>query len=216
MNATVTAVSAKYETDRAVVRLVGTVSVESILALCDEVDLAVEYYQYPAVELQLASPGGDVTALDHYLARLKQWRSPPVVRIETLGLTEAASAAAIILSLGDIGARSAYTSTRLLYHDPRAMIPENTVATRASLGQLSAALADADRRMLDLIVEHIWTGLLVGMQPPVEMRLPDAQSAVAISKPDDLRSVLSSLNVRDQPISADAAKALYLIDTVIS
>ena len=61
---------AKYETHRAVVRLSGELNNDSIFALCDEIDLALDYYKYPAVEIQIDSPGGHVDSLDYYLTQI--------------------------------------------------------------------------------------------------------------------------------------------------
>lgn len=127
-----TATTIRYEHDRAVARLVGEVGVESILSLCDRIDLALEYYQYADIVIQLASPGGAVTALEHFLTRLTQWRATPGVHIETVALTHAASAAALILSLGDIGCRSAYASSELLYHSSRMTTGGGTARTSRS------------------------------------------------------------------------------------
>ena len=221
MAETLAAPAVKYEHDRAVVRLVGPVTVETILALCDEVDLATEYYQYPVVELQLASPGGDVAALDHFLSRLAQWRTTPAVIVETLALTQAASAAAIMLSLGDIGRRGAYASAQLVYHDSRTMLPDKTVATRAVLDQCSKSLADTDSRMLDILVSHVWEGCLAKRRDTVELSFPDDPQlefahGVALRTQDDLRKVYSELNARDRIITPVTAKALFLVDTILS
>lgn len=128
---------AKYEPHRAVVRLAGEVNNDSIFALCDEIDLALDYYKYPLVEIQIDSPGGPVDSLDYYLTRLKSWRADGL-RVSTLAMTRAASAAAVILALGDGGLRRAYPSARLQFR--HAALPGS--AESMSMAALLPALAD--------------------------------------------------------------------------
>ena len=94
-----------YAADAVRLRFKGTVDMDSVLALCDEIDLAISYYQYPQVVVELESPGGDLRALDHYTSRLTGWRQKYDLRVATLGLGNVASAAAVMLSLGDVGSR---------------------------------------------------------------------------------------------------------------
>ena len=153
---------AKYETHRAVVRLAGELSNGSIFALCDEIDLALDYYKYPLVEIQIDSPGGPVDSLDYYLTRLKSWRADGL-RVSTLAMTRAAGAAAVILALGDRGLRRAYPSARLQFRHAAAPgvgesllrsvgVPmDGTLAVLADLQEADRLLMPAEALALGLI-----------------------------------------------------------------
>lgn len=211
----------RYEHDRALIRLVGPVTVSSVIRLCDQVDMALTYYQYPRVELQFASPGGDAAALNYFLSRLAEWRLPPAAEIRTLALTEASSAAAIMLSLGDIGHRTAYSSSRLVYHHARAMLAEATPVTRSTMEEWGKSLGAADNRMLDTMVSHIWDNKVASLGESAD--IPSSQSldelgfrdGVKLSSVADLRRLYNELNERDIPITPEVAKQVYLIDKII-
>lgn len=215
-----TVASFRYERTRAVVRLVEPVTPHSIIALCDEVDAAIEYYQYDHVEIQLDSPGGHVNALEYYLSRLSEWRATPGVTIATLALTSVASAAAVILSLGDVGHRRAYASSQLLYHDARLVLPERSAMTRADMTELQASLAETDERIVRSLAAHAWGGVVPGeggarrMTPVLEGRV-GAGARGELRSEEDLRQEYARLFALDLPLRAESALALHLIDEVL-
>lgn len=100
-----------------VVTLLGNVDEESIFLLCRNIDEALRYYFYQSIEIQLNSVGGDEAALEHYLDRLSSWRLEYGAKIATLGMIHVSSAAAVILSMGDAGARRVYNTTQLQYRE---------------------------------------------------------------------------------------------------
>ena len=236
-------ITTRYETELAVVRLVGPVTVPSILQLCDEIDLAIGYYQYTRLDIELDSPGGDVAALEYLITRWRAWRARPAVRIGTLALTSAASAAAMILSLGDIGLRRAYPSTRLLYHDAR-LSTNAGMQTRAELAARQAMLNEIDTRLLDRLTAHVWHGIeshdVQAPQCALEAVLsyvdaPRARVSTSSARADgrdassnsafssalvtneiELRALYTQLNALDQFIPPAAARQLALIDTIVA
>ena len=97
-------------------------------------------YCYGRVELELNSLGGALSALNRCIAALEEARAGGM-RVDTLVRSRAASAAALLASLGD--RRVAAPSARLLYHNVRAAGGgEVTAPLAASLG---ASLAGSDR-----------------------------------------------------------------------
>ncbi len=153
-------VSVRYDRDKLRVRLHGSIDNNSIFALCDEINLAVDYYHYQDVEIEIDSFGGVVSSLEYYLGHLKRWREERRVRISTLGMTTAASAAAVILSMGDIGHRRAYRSSRLLYHDTR-FLSNNETWTKNRLEEAYKQLHETDDRLLNYLVSHVYERLII-------------------------------------------------------
>ena len=133
-------------------KIMGDVTAESIVKLCDEIDSAVCYYQYRYIKIEICSPGGEVLALQHYLSRLAEWRKLGVT-IETVALMSVASAAAIILSLGDVGHRSAYPVARLLYHN--GMARPSSFGTKEDFAQVANELQRIDSHLQARLVKHI-------------------------------------------------------------
>jgi len=105
----------RFDRGAAVLSFHGEVTIESILAVNDLGRLAVNYYQAKSLDLEIDSPGGDCRALDHFL----DFRDELVeggIRLTTTGLTQASSAAAMMLTMGDIGFRRVRKNCRLLFH----------------------------------------------------------------------------------------------------
>ncbi len=148
-------VTVRYDYDKAIIRLNDNIDAQSIFSLCDEVELAADYYHYDFVDIHINSQGGSVPALEYFLTQLRGWRRRHDLTIGTLAISRVASAAAVILSLGDIGHRRAYPSAEILYHNARIATPE-AYLTRSALQLLSKQLGRLDERMLNEIVEHVY------------------------------------------------------------
>ena len=99
-------------------------------------------YCYDRVELELASPGGFLTALSRCVAALDEARAGGM-RVDTRVRTRAASAAALLASFGD--GREATPTAQLLYHNVRTNAEGAVTAPVATI--LSASLADSDRSL---------------------------------------------------------------------
>lgn len=150
-------ISTMYEQDRARLRLYGEINNQSIFSLCDEIQLAVQYYQYRDIDLHIDSPGGAIASLEYYLTQLQMWREQYRVRIHTLALTNVSSAAALMVSLGDVGNRRALKSSRLLYHNARILSSNNATWTTRDLDQMSQGLHQIEQNLLQKLVDHIYT-----------------------------------------------------------
>lgn len=106
-----------YNHDSARILFSAPVTADSIFALCTACESAIDYYKYGKVELQINSPGGESDALRHFSVRLGEFQKRATVA--TTALNDCASAAALILSSGSLGHRSASIHSRLLYHRVR-------------------------------------------------------------------------------------------------
>ena len=146
--------------DRAVVMFSGDVDWTSICQLTDLVDTLVERHFHTRVELVIASPGGVVAALDHYLECTHRWRARGV-RLGTRVVSHAFSAAAVMLSLGD--ERVAERGARLLYH-PARVHDAGPITARES-----TEMHDALRRIDDATVTRLVARVLDGARPPVRV-----------------------------------------------
>ena len=146
----------RYEQQRGVVRFCGPVEANRIFALCDEIDSLINEYYYNQVVLEIDSPGGDVKSLLYYCEKLKGWRQHGV-RIETVALTLCASAAAFMLSLGDIGQRRAMPRASLLYHNARIVASSQIPLTSDRLEKLRTSLSQTDSDMLVVLLRHLYS-----------------------------------------------------------
>ena len=139
--------------DRAVVSFTGEVDWSSVCGLVDLVDTLVERHFHTCIELVIASPGGLVAALDHYVECAGHWRSRGV-RLRTRVVSHAFSAAAVMVSLGD--ERVAGRGARLLYH-PARVHDAGPIAARAST-EMHDALSRIDEAMVGRLVERVLDG----------------------------------------------------------
>ena len=86
--------------DNAVVLLVGELDWEAADTLVTTLETVIDRYFYRRVELVIASPGGLTQALEYYLGAVHEWRWQQV-HFRTRVISCAASAAAVMVSLGD-------------------------------------------------------------------------------------------------------------------
>ena len=106
----------EYGPDHAAVTLVSEITDEAVIELAAAMRHLRRGCFYDWAHLEIASPGGTETALTHWLAVADDLRAGGL-RIVTRGLTSVGSAAAVMLSLGDL--REAGRNTRLHYHGMR-------------------------------------------------------------------------------------------------
>jgi ATP-dependent protease ClpP protease subunit len=230
----------RYYEDRFVVTLIGAIHDASILDLCIEISEAVNYYYYTLVEIEIASQGGEVSALEYLLDHLQEWRQSRKVRFATKALTTAASAAAIILSMGDPGLRRAHASTSLLYHEIRIINQGVTTFDRSALARAEKHLQRVNESLVARLTAHIFTtkiaaerlgsgdfrwktmpALKSDFRQPTSGALSDADltEMTCGTEPhltyDQLLSVYQDLFALDIPISPALAARMALIDTVL-
>ena len=78
------------------------------------IDESFSYYQYDQVEIEIESNGGRVDSMHSMRARIDRWRRDGR-KIHTRALVTCASAAASLLSMGEIGGRTVSPSTTAWY-----------------------------------------------------------------------------------------------------
>ena len=123
--------------DHAVVAFTGELDWDAVRELVDTVELLVQEYFYGAVEILVSSTGGNVRAFEYYLGRQAEWRRDGV-RIRTNVLSEAASAAALLVSLGDerIADPGATLSYHCIHMSPEGVNAETTAAISSVLREM--------------------------------------------------------------------------------
>lgn len=114
------------------------------------------YYKYDRIVLRINSPGGLLNALRHMLQYIQQWRNRGCL-IETEVTFCAASAAAVLLSFGQVGSRTAHQHTSLLFHHARISGTTNVI-TATGAKNIASALKTTDQGMLLRLVEHVVAG----------------------------------------------------------
>jgi ATP-dependent protease ClpP protease subunit len=223
-------------------RLKEDVNSDSVFKLCDEIDNMIEYLQYRRIRIEVDSSGGSLRAFDYFNTKLEQWRLKGV-SVETLGLTTVMSAGALILSMGDVGKRKAFSSTTLLYHNGRIPMSAGTTLTREGARNLERLLADSDKRYINMLVLHTLKSTLISdryrqlaliyrsheyaakLDPRDIESLERILGFVADSQrglpPEELTqrnflfALYEALLQQDVPISPLLAKTLLLIDEIV-
>lgn len=114
------------------------------------------YYKYDRIVLRINSPGGLLNALRHMLQYIQHWRNRGCL-IDTEATFGAASAAAVLLSFGQVGSRTAHLHTSLLFHHARISGTTNII-TASSARTIATALKTTDKGMLMRLVEHVVSG----------------------------------------------------------
>ncbi len=136
------------------IRLTGEIEMPVSYALIDELKILHDYYQFRVIDLHIDSPGGSADALHYLVHALEPWRRGEGRVLRTFGINEVASAAALLLSFGTVGHRTASSRSRLLYHSVRTVQHENTMQTVAQLRVVTRRLERWDECFVDLLVRH--------------------------------------------------------------
>ena len=143
------AILVEHEHERAIVSFVAPVTESSIIDLIRTINELQKQRFYHQVELQIASPGGQVLALQYFLEALGYWKNRGL-NLTTLALTSCSSAAAVMLSLGN--RRKASPTSLILYHFARIHVSENTPITRTHASHFAESLQLLDTRILSALV----------------------------------------------------------------
>ena len=230
----------QHRGDRLVVPFEGELTWPRATAFVDAVDAHIEHYHYRRIELVVASPGGVVAALEHIVRALSRWRARGV-EVRTRVVASAASAAAVLVSLGD--ERIAAPGAKLLYHLAR--VPDAGAVTARASAELHGELTRADARIVGHLVERALAargpvahraepcdrealervvGALAG-HAPSEGRRPRLKrlaaqaggaldAAVRAGERDTVTRAYRALARVDRHISAELARTLRLIDRI--
>ena len=137
----------KCHSDRAVVPVLGIIEEEMMLQLVAAIQQLHNDYFYTHIELEVCSPGGQAMALDYCVEAMDALRARGV-RFTTRALMSVSSAAANLVSLGDV--REAARGASFLYHQVRTGGTESVTAQSAR--QILTAVDKIDERYLSRLV----------------------------------------------------------------
>lgn len=144
--------------NQAEIQICGEVNQATALLLREALREAREYWHYDHLVLQINSPGGELLALKALMHEARWWRQRGGT-LATEALLQAGSAAAIALSLGDVGHRSVQPYTELLYHHTRFLAAGEFHLTAHHAEAAQRRLRQVDHELLQTLVEHIADGL---------------------------------------------------------
>ena len=226
--------------DHAAVTFSGELTWDACIDLVDVVDTMIERYFYRQVELVITSHGGLTAALDYLHDAIKRWSSQGV-HLRTRVISQAGSAAAVLLSLGH--ERVAEPGARLFYHLAR--IRDAGDITAHATTQIQSVLARIDDRLIAFLVDRamrdpgavrphqahatdreVLTRLLTTISAPGREKRRRSvrdlarvlgrtvQDAVRTGDRDTLTRLYRALAETELAISAKLARTLHLIDRI--
>ena len=180
-----------------VVRLIGSVNSESIFHVLDMMEhLAGEHYN--EIVLELTSPGGELSPLQRFISSVENFRKRNI-RLITQGYDSVASAAAVMLSAGDV--RLAARNCDLLYHLSRLSDARSITAKHARY--IESSLVELDEWVVGVLTHHTGWGqefIRTELEHDYPTALATAESFNFIDKIGDYRDAddLHAARVRSQ------------------
>ena len=117
-----------YKSHHAVVTISGVIDEPMMLQLANAIQQLHYGCYYNRIELEISSPGGQVSALDYFVEVMERLRTQGVT-FTTRALMSVSSAAANLVSLGD--RRETSRTSTFLYHNARAKGIESVTAQAA-------------------------------------------------------------------------------------
>lgn len=142
--------------DACVILLDSEITEDVAIALQRALERCFTYYHYGAITLSINSPGGSVHALRHIVACLFYWRNRRR-KIDTLGNFRVGSAAALLLTCGEVGQRAVYPHSSLLFHQARIGY-ESAMITAGAASTMAKVLRNYDEGMLTMVADHVAHG----------------------------------------------------------
>ena len=144
----------QHRPDRLVVSFSGEITWPSARRFVDDVDANLEQYFYRHIEVIVSSPGGLIDAFEYMVGAFARWRRVRGVHVHTRVIATAASAGAVLLSLGD--ERVAEPGAKLLYHFSRAL--DAGAITADASAELHHKLVRIDECIVGYLVDRALKG----------------------------------------------------------
>lgn len=143
-------VTFRDESGYRLIRINSGITDEVVYEVVDLLVDAKEVCQYQKAVMEISSPGGSDPSLNYLLERMNLICSDENFKIETQALTLCASAAAVILSMGNRSYAS--PAGQLHYHHGRLLAKDNWPITARNAELIRGQLEKADNN----IIEQIW------------------------------------------------------------
>ena len=220
---------------RPVVQFSGLLEDRPCIDLVDRIKSLRQDYFFDEILLRISSPGGQLSALRYFAEAVREFQDGGLT-LATHAVTIVGSAAAVMLSLGDV--RTAHSKAVLLYHTGRLPGVDGALTAKGATC-IATALSSADDEIIDLLVARAarspapaadtpeddfdlgdWT--VIGRLSPGNAQRPKTilrkfrrRVADAFEDPSTrLRSLYSDFCALDAPISPHVALELGLIDGI--
>ena len=162
--------------DKAVVVYEGAICHAGAAALIQMLESLFGYYHYRRVDLRLESPGGSVEAMNYMLRQIgRHEQEGRVVAVSTTFMC--ASAAAVLLAMGQWGDRRVDQSTALLFHTAR--VDSNLHGMTAAVSNsIFQTLLVADQRLVSMLVGRMLheTGSELALSELIRSRLQQVET----------------------------------------
>ena len=140
---------------RPIVNFSGELESENCIALIDRIRSLRNDLFYSEVLLRISSPGGDFAALQYFVESIRDLQTGGLT-ITTHAVTFAGSAAAVMLSLGDV--RTAHRNSVLLYHTGRIPGVDGHLTAQGAV-TIANALSSVNEATVALLVARALRGL---------------------------------------------------------
>ena len=190
----------------------GPVTPDSVKWMVELMDESFGYYQYDVVKLDIESPGGSALALHYLMNRMKSWRRDGKLIWTSSGMS-AASAGALMLTMGEPGHRTIDSFTSLTYHFSR--VSGGGMITAENAGHLQSRLNQENAHLLGKIIDHVldpaqWEAWRARMLARVMLAVQLNQGNGAVQARRDQRNRLNRLaKSLNAATSADTLAARY-------
>ena len=140
---------------RPIVNFSGELESENCIALIDRIRSLRNDLFYSEVFLRISSPGGDFPALQYFVESIRGLQEGGLT-ITTHAVTFVGSAAAVMLSLGDV--RTAHRNCVLLYHNGRLPSVDGHLTAQGAV-TIANALSSVNEATVALLVARALRGL---------------------------------------------------------
>ena len=150
---------------RPIVNFTGPLKDESCINLIDQIRALRDELFFSEIQLRISSPGGQLSALKYFAESVHELQADGL-KIATHAITTVASAAAVMLSLGDM--RTAHRKSVLLYHTGRLPGVDGAITAKGA-ESIATALNTANDEIVSLLVARAVHAPVPKVATPVEL-----------------------------------------------
>ena len=136
----------------------GAVHDFGIQRLVEIVELGHSIYKPENITVHMRSPGGSARAIEYWVLKSKEWANCGR-HVATRAQTTCASAAALMVTMGAVGLRSAHPLSLMLYHNPRLIGQDGSPLLEHDAEKAALLLRESRTRMHLLIKQHLTDSL---------------------------------------------------------
>lgn len=140
------------------VKIVGDLTEDVSVELGERLDESLGYYHSRTCTFEINSPGGSVAALEYILDCMDKWRKKGI-HFGTHAILQASSAAALLTAFGDVGLRTAWESSVLLFHESRAYTASSRPITANDAKTIMDNLKQINEKLILRLTGHVLSGL---------------------------------------------------------